>query len=34
MFTQINCKEESLLLYCNDPDEAQSWVEDIDAAMR
>ncbi|XP_060588006.1 rho guanine nucleotide exchange factor 39-like [Ruditapes philippinarum] len=31
---RINCKEESLLLYCNDPDEAQSWVEDIDSATR
>ncbi|XP_053384716.1 rho guanine nucleotide exchange factor 39-like [Mercenaria mercenaria] len=31
---RINCKEESLLLFCTDPDEAQSWVDCTEAAIR
>ncbi|XP_052802295.1 rho guanine nucleotide exchange factor 39-like isoform X2 [Mya arenaria] len=31
---RINCKDESLLLYCLDPEEAKVWVETIEAAIR
>ncbi|KAH3887402.1 rho guanine nucleotide exchange factor 39-like [Dreissena polymorpha] len=31
---RVNCKDESLLLYCTDPEEARCWVEALEAAIR
>ena len=31
---QVVCKEESLMLYCLDSDEALGWIDAIEAAIR
>lgn len=31
---QITCKDESLLLFSNDPEEMKSWTNELDSAIR
>lgn len=33
-FQQITCKDESLLLFSNDPEEMKSWTNELDSAIR